>query len=80
MLACEVALYPLGTAHYARIIKEALAAMPAGKVELEVGSRSTVIRGEDDEVWKAVRLLFGVAVKSGDAVMVLKVSNRCGCR
>ncbi|HBT47757.1 MAG TPA: hypothetical protein DEA73_07780 [Peptococcaceae bacterium] len=80
MLACEAALYPLGTAHYSRIIKEALAAVPVGKVELEVGSMSTVIRGEDDEVWKAVRLLFEVAAKSGDVVMVLTVSNRCGCR
>ncbi|MGI9952299.1 YkoF family thiamine/hydroxymethylpyrimidine-binding protein [Moorellaceae bacterium AZ2] len=79
MLACEVALYPLGIPHYSRIIKEALASVPPDKVHLEVGSMSTIIRGEDDEVWKAVRLLFEAAARTGDTVMVLTVSNRCGC-
>jgi hypothetical protein len=34
--------------------------------------------GEDEEVWKAVRCLYEIGRKSGDVVMVVTLSSRCG--
>ncbi|MGB9859216.1 MAG: YkoF family thiamine/hydroxymethylpyrimidine-binding protein [Moorellaceae bacterium] len=80
MLACQVSLYPLGLTNYSEFIKEALEALSAHRVQVEVNSMSTVIRGEEEEVWQAVRSLFTAGSKAGEVVMVMTLSNRCGCR
>ncbi len=41
---------------------------------------STIIRGDEEEVWQAAQALFKAASQAGEAVMVMTISNRCGCR
>lgn len=79
-LACQMSLYPLGKDNYTAIIKEAVAVLEGSGVEVEVNAMSTIIRGEEEAVWQAVRRLFQVAAERGEAVMVMTVSNRCGCK
>jgi len=83
MIAAQVALYPLGTTDPGEAIKEALAALDDGLspgVSYEVGEMSTVLRGDDDAVWRAVRRLFEAgAAGGGQVVLVTTVSNVCGC-
>ncbi|WP_338833297.1 hypothetical protein MHLNE_22560 [Moorella humiferrea] len=79
-LACQLSLYPLGTAAYTPVIKEAVAALEQSGVEVEVNAMSTIIRGEEEAVWRAARQLFQMAADRGEAVLVMTVSNRCGCQ
>ncbi|MGI9861884.1 YkoF family thiamine/hydroxymethylpyrimidine-binding protein [Moorella naiadis] len=80
MIACQLSLYPLGTAAYSSVIKEAVAVLAETGVEVEVNSMSTIIRGEEEAVWRAVRKLFQVAAARGEVVLNVTVSNRCGCK
>jgi uncharacterized protein YqgV (UPF0045/DUF77 family) len=80
MISCQVSLYPLGTPEYTKIIKEALASLPEGRVQVEVNPMSTIIRGDEEEVWQAAQTLFKAASQGGEVVMVMTISNRCGCR
>ncbi|MDK2895252.1 MAG: hypothetical protein PWQ98_1379 [Moorella sp. (in: firmicutes)] len=80
MLACQLSLYPLGTAAYTPVIKEAVAALEQSGVEVEVNAMSTIIRGEEETVWRAARQLFRLAADRGEAVLIMTVSNRCGCK
>ncbi|SMB99940.1 YKOF-related Family [Thermanaeromonas toyohensis ToBE] len=80
MLACQVALYPLGVKEYSQLIKEVLASWSAGQVQVETNSMSTIIRGEEEEVWRAVKTLFEAAADRGEVVLVATFSNRCGCQ
>ncbi|MFV9511328.1 YkoF family thiamine/hydroxymethylpyrimidine-binding protein [Tepidibacillus sp. LV47] len=83
MISCQLALYPLATKEFAKVIVEALKALEPLQKEgliIEVGSMSTVIKGKDDLVWKAVRLLFEEAAKDGQQiVLTASISNECGC-
>lgn len=79
-LACQLSLYPLGTAAYTPVIKEAVATLGESAVEVEVNAMSTIIRGEEEAVWQAARRLFQVAAGHGEVVMVMTISNRCGCK
>ena len=40
----------------------------------------TIIRGEEEAVWRAVRKLFQVAADKGEVVLNVNMSNRCGCK
>ncbi|APC09442.1 thiamine-binding protein [Neomoorella thermoacetica] len=80
MIACQLSLYPLGTPAYTPVIKEALAVLEQCGVEIEVNAMGTIIRGEEEAVWRAARQLFQVAAGRGEAVLVMTVSNRCGCK
>lgn len=79
-LACQMSLYPLGKDDYTAVIKEAVAALGGSGVEVEVNAMSTIIRGEEETVWQAARRLFQTAAGCGEVVMVMTVSNRCGCK
>ncbi|BDG60231.1 hypothetical protein caldi_13210 [Caldinitratiruptor microaerophilus] len=79
MLSCQVSLYPLGTAGYDGVIREAVRALDDPRVRVTVGEMSSVLVGEDDAVWQALRRLFEAAA-AGPVVMVATLSNECGCR
>ncbi|PRR72546.1 thiamine-binding protein [Neomoorella humiferrea] len=79
-LACQLSLYPLGTAAYTPVIKEAVATLEGSGVEVEVNAMSTIIRGDEEAVWQAARRLFQAAAERGEAVLVMTISNRCGCQ
>ncbi|MCG0278570.1 MAG: Ykof family thiamine-binding protein [Thermanaeromonas sp.] len=80
MLACQVALYPLGVKEYPEIIKDVLASWSTQGLEVETNSMSTILRGEEEEVWRAVKALFKAAACRGEVVLVATFSNRCGCK
>ncbi|GBF10183.1 YkoF family thiamine/hydroxymethylpyrimidine-binding protein [Tepidibacillus infernus] len=83
MISCQVALYPLATKEFDQVIVEALDAVKPLKEEgltIEVGSMSTIFKGPDDLVWKAVRLLFDTAKQNGQQIVLnTQISNECGC-
>lgn len=83
MIACQVALYPLGTDDYSDAITSALASLDElqeSGLNAQVGTMSTVLTGPDDLVWQGARLLFEAAARDGRrVVMTATLSNECGC-
>jgi len=80
MLACQIALYPLGIKEYAEFIKEVLTSWSTEGIQVETNSMSTILRGEEEKVWQAVKALFKAAACRGEVVLVATFSNRCGCQ
>ncbi len=81
MISCQLSLYPLGTESYDDVVSRAVEHILPLKDEgltIEVGSMSSVVKGPDDVVWKAVRTLFDAA-KDEKVVLNTTFSNECGC-
>lgn len=83
IISAQVALYPLATPDFDRFILRAVNEVEKLKGEglmIEVGPMSSVFRGEEEVVWKAVRLLFSEAGKDGVPIVLnVTLSNECGC-
>lgn len=84
MISCQVALYPLATENFENVIIEALESIKLfterGLI-IEVGSMSTIIRGNDELVFQAVKMLFNEASKDGRRIVLnTQFSNECGCK
>ncbi|MCG0275421.1 MAG: Ykof family thiamine-binding protein [Thermosediminibacteraceae bacterium] len=77
MITCQVSLFPLGREDYERIVLRALDCLKSFNVEVEVTPLSTLIRGDEEEVWKAVRALYEEGVREGEkVVLTLTLTNR----
>ncbi len=80
VMTCQMALYPLNTRESSQVIAEILAQMDWQGVDVQVGSMSTVIRGEEKVVWEKIRVFYTLATRDHQIVLNLSVSNECGCR
>lgn len=77
MTSAQFALYPLGVAHLGPILEEAIAAAQATGVTVEVGAMASVLQGEEDQVFDALRAAWHAAAGHGATVLVISVSNAC---
>lgn len=75
MLCAEVSIYPQKTSNASQIIDTALDKLSEQDVDYEVGSLSTHIDGNDEQVWAGIKTLFDAAKNSGEVSMVLTISN-----
>jgi uncharacterized protein YqgV (UPF0045/DUF77 family) len=76
-ISAEISIYPLRRRSIGKVIEGALNALRSYDVEVNTGSMSTDIVGEEIEVFSALRAGFLAARAAGDAVMVMTVSNAC---
>jgi uncharacterized protein YqgV (UPF0045/DUF77 family) len=76
-VTAQVSLYPLGEADLSPSIEAALAELDRHGIERQTGNMSTVVWGDDDSVFPALRDAFRGAASRGQAVMVITVSNAC---
>ena len=76
-VAAQISLYPLRQERLSPAIKEAWEAFNSRGVVVEKGSMSTVIIGEEEEVFTAVREGFRRAAEHGPVSMVVTLSNAC---
>ena len=83
MISCQLTLYPLATKDFESVIIKALDSISSLKSEgltIEIGSMSTILKGNDEVVWKAVRTLFDQASDQGQQIVLnASFSNECGC-
>ena len=83
MISCQLALYPLATKDFETVIVDAINVIrPLEKegLTIDIGAMSTVIKGKDELVWKAVQLLFNQSTKDGQQIVLnASFSNECGC-
>jgi uncharacterized protein YqgV (UPF0045/DUF77 family) len=76
MISAEVSLYPVETADSDQVIEESLHALADYHLQYDIGSLSTHLHGESDQVWSALRRLHERAQALGhEVVMVVTISN-----
>lgn len=76
-ISAQVSLYPLGQSDLAPAINAVLAVLDRWQLAYQVGSMSTVVWGDDDTLFAALREAFTAAVEYGPAVMSVTFSNAC---
>ena len=75
-VAVQVSLYPLRQTELSPAIDKALAIFWESGLEVTPGPMSTIIAGDDDAVFAALRDAFRSAA-DGEVVMVVTISNAC---
>lgn len=76
-VSVQVSFYPLGEADLTSAIDRFLAVLRQHELTCEVGTMSTVIWGDLDAVFVALRDAYEQASSGNATVMTLTVSNAC---
>ena len=78
VITAQVSLYPLGENDLSPAIDAAIGEFDRQGLERQTGTMSTVVCGDDEKVFSALLDAYrGAAPASGQAVMVVTVSNAC---
>jgi len=75
MLCAEVSIYPQKTNNASQVITSAIQTLSQENVEYKVGSLSTHIDGNDEQVWSGIKKVFDEAQNAGEVSMVVTISN-----
>jgi uncharacterized protein YqgV (UPF0045/DUF77 family) len=73
----QVSVYPLGQGDLSPAIQAAWRAFQAHELDYRPGATSTLLEGETETVFAALRDAFQAAAERGATVMVVTVSNAC---
>jgi uncharacterized protein YqgV (UPF0045/DUF77 family) len=77
VVSAQVSLYPLRQEHLGQSIQVFADALVASGLQPRVGPMSTVVTGETDVLFAALRDAFQAAAADGHVVMTMTVSNAC---
>lgn len=76
-MSAQISVYPLRQQSLGPAIEATRLALERNGLEPHVGSMSTVVRGDADKIFSALREAFEHAAAAGDVAMVLTLSNAC---
>jgi len=76
-ISAQVSVYPLAQEEILPGIDAAIAALPAPGLQVQVGPMSTLIAGDEEMVFAALRRAFAAAAAYGATIMVGTISNAC---
>lgn len=76
-VAIQISLYPLRQMDIIEPINSVIEIFKSYGLETHVGSMSTLIYGEDEQVFKALQDAYKKAAEFGEFVMVVTFSNAC---
>lgn len=76
-VTAQISLYPLRQTELAPVINSALELFRKHYLKVLPGSMSTLVSGDEAQVFAALRQVFGKAAAEGDVVMVATLSNAC---
>jgi len=76
-VSAQVSVYPLRRLAIGEPLDAVVSALRSHCVDVNPGPMSTVIAGEEHEVFGALAAGFRTATAQGDAVMVVTISNAC---
>jgi len=76
-ISAQVSLYPLRQPDLGPSIQAAWRIFEEHGLEMKRGAMSTMLWGEEDEVWASLREALDQAASQGEAVMVITLSNAC---
>jgi uncharacterized protein YqgV (UPF0045/DUF77 family) len=77
VVSAQVSLYPLRQERLGRSIQAFAETLKATGLESRVGPMSTVVTGDADALFAALRDAFIGVAATGHAVMTVTVSNAC---
>lgn len=76
-VSAQVSLYPLRQERLSPAIEALRSALELEGVEAQVGPMSTLVSGEVDAVFRALKAGFEQVAARGPVAMVITVSNAC---
>jgi uncharacterized protein YqgV (UPF0045/DUF77 family) len=76
-VAAQVSLYPLRQPGLSSQIERALAIFKDHQLQVTPGSMSTVVSGDYDRMFEALKQAFQAAAEQGETVMIVTLSNAC---
>lgn len=76
-LTAQISVYPLRQTNIATAVRAVLATFATHPVEVTPGGMSSIVAGDEQAVFAALADGYHAATRSGDAVMVLTLSNAC---
>jgi len=76
-MSALISIFPLRQQHLGPAVEGVRLALESQGLEPEVGPMSTVVAGEPEQVFAALRDAFERAASTGDVAMVFTVSNAC---
>ena len=77
LIMAQVSLYPLGELELSPSIDAAVEKFEMHGINHKTGEMSTVLWGDDEKMFKALRDTFREAATRGPTVMTITVSNAC---
>ena len=76
-IASQISLYPLRQKRLSPTIEAAWKILEDSQLELEKGGMSTIVTGEADKVFNALKEVFLSSAEKGPVSMVVTFSNAC---
>ena len=76
-VAAQVSLYPLRQPELSSVIECALTVFREHGLKVTPGSMSTVVSGDYDRMFDALKQAFRQAAEQGETVMIISLSNAC---
>jgi uncharacterized protein YqgV (UPF0045/DUF77 family) len=77
MISAQVSIYPLRQERLSPSVQAVSDALNSAGLSPDVGSMSTMVTGEADAIFAALREGFARAAAAGHVVMTVTVSNAC---
>jgi len=76
-ISAQVSLYPLRQTELSPPIDSTLQVFEKYQLLYEKGEMSTLVHGEPEQIFKALKEAFEKAAEVGDVSMVITISNAC---
>lgn len=76
-VSAQISLYPLRQESLSAVIDPLIEALVRSGLDVQPGTMSTVVAGDLDAVFAALRDVFRDASDRGETVMVVTLSNAC---
>lgn len=76
-ISAQISVYPLRQENLAPAIQEVVQVFRRHGLEVHPGAMSTLVFGDDDEVFIVLKDALRSATSRGDVVMVVTLSNAC---
>lgn len=76
-ISAQVSIYPLRQERLSPAIEAVSKALEARGLRAEVGPMSTLVTGDSDDIFAALKEGFANAAAVGPVVMTIAVSNAC---
>ena len=79
-LAAQVSMYPLRQPRLSPAIDKALSIFGQHDLEVAPGVMSSVVSGDDEALFAAIKEVFQQTSEQGEVVMIITISNACPVR
>jgi len=76
-ISAQISIYPLRQENLAPAIEEAVQICRGHGLEVHPGAMSTLVIGDDEQVFSALKDALHSAATRGDVAMVVTLSNAC---